>query len=159
MLAAYLKRIDRVLSVKAPDVFAGLRRGVGEEELLVLQQTCLRGQPIPEDLAVFFRWHNGQTGFASLSPLDNRMLMSLEDSVDTWKFMSEPDADIQLPWLNDWLPILANGGGDHIVYVASGPDRGKLVAYWHDSEDRRVAFESFEVWARKVLEACERESV
>jgi cell wall assembly regulator SMI1 len=153
MLGAYFQSIDRAVAAKAPHVAAGLRSGADDQELAMLRSKIFGADPIPEDLEAFFRWHNGQVGYESLSPMDNRMLMSIADAVDTWNFLSDPMEDIQQPWEQSWVPILANGAGDHIVYVTSGANKGALLAYWHDAEDRRVAFASLETWARKVLES------
>lgn len=153
MLGAYLENIDRAAAAKAPEVAAGLRAGAGDQELALLRRTIFGQQAIPEDLEAFFRWHNGQEGYRSLSPMDNRMLMSIEDALNTWSFLSDPTEDIQQPWEQSWVPILANGAGDYIVYVASGATKGALLGYWHDADDRRVEFPSLEAWARKVVES------
>lgn len=159
MLRACFESIDRAVSTKAPEVAAGLRPGAGEKDFALLRESFFHDGAIPADIEAFFRWHNGQTGYESLSPFDNRMIMSIQDAVDSWTFLSDPDEDIQQPWQESWIPILANGAGDYIVYVTSGEMKGQLVAYWHDSEDRRVAFQSLESWARKVLSAYERPAV
>jgi cell wall assembly regulator SMI1 len=155
MLREYLESIDREISAKDPEVAAGLRVGAGEEDLDLLRRTFFDGEAIPEDLETLFRWHDGQTGYRSLSPLDNRMLMSIQKVVNTWRFLSDPDEDIQQPWQDSWIPILANGAGDHVVYVGSGELRGQLIEYWHDSEDREVEFPSLESWALEVLGSYE----
>lgn len=153
MLGAYLQAIDRAAAAKAPEVAGGLRAGASEQELALLRRTIFGQQPIPEDLEAFFRWHDGQKGYRSLSPMDNRMLLSIEDALNAWNFLSDPTEDIQQPWEASWLPILANGAGDYLVYVASGSTKGALLAYWHDAEDRRVEFPSLEAWARAVVES------
>jgi cell wall assembly regulator SMI1 len=156
MLEADLRNIDEQISANAPKVAAGLHPGAQENGLALLRDTFFEGKDLPEDLATFFRWHDGQSGFQSLSPLDNRMLMSIDDVIDTWSFLSSPDEDIQQPWNIAWIPILANGAGDYVVYVASGDMKGQLLNYWHDDVDRTMAFSSLESWAQKVLSAYEK---
>lgn len=155
MLGTYLRSIDHAVAAKVPHIAAGLCAGARDQELALLRNTIFGADPIPEDLELFFRWHNGQVGYESLSPMDNRMLMSIAESVGAWKFLSNPMEDIQQPWDQSWIPILANGAGDHIVYLASGTNKGGLLAYWHDADDRRIVFPSLEAWARKVLESYE----
>ena len=156
MLEADLRNIDKQISAKAPKVAAGLRPGAQENGLALLRDTFFDGKDLPEDLAIFFRWHDGQTGYQSLSPLDNRMLMSIDDAIDTWTFLSNPREDIRQPWDKVWIPILANGAGDYVVYVASGYMKGQLLNYWHDDSGRAMAFSSLESWAQKVLSSYEK---
>ncbi|MCE3602881.1 SMI1/KNR4 family protein [Massilia sp. P8910] len=139
MLSTYLARIDERITTDKPHLAEGLLPGADENDLAILRQTIFEPAEVPEDLATFFRWHNGQSGYESLSPLDNRMLMSIDDVIDTCSFLSSPDEDIQQPWQDNWLPILANGGGDYVVYVTSGVMKGQLIAYWHTDDDRRLA--------------------
>lgn len=157
MLKSLLKKIDHKIAAKWPKVAAGLRPAASPDALAQVRAIFFHGQDLPEDLEAFFRWHDGQIGYASLSPLDNRMVMCVDDVIQTWRFLSDPDEDIQQPWAKCWIPILANGAGDYIVYVASGEMQGQLLGYWHDDSDRSREFSSLESWAQQVLGSLEKE--
>jgi cell wall assembly regulator SMI1 len=151
-----LRNIDRRILAKAPKVAAGLRPGAQDDELALLKTAFFDGKDLPRDLETFFRWHDGQTGYESLSPLDNRMLMSIAEVIDTWEFLSNPQEDVQQPWDKGWIPLLANGAGDYVVYVAGGEREGQLLSYRHDDSSRPLEFSSIDSWAKKILVSYEK---
>jgi hypothetical protein len=138
-----------------------LRPGASPEDLRLLEQRVSGG--LPDDLRVWFEWHDGQENPAALSPDTNWTLLSLAQALAAWRFFTDPSQEFLLPYEKHWFPLFGNGGGDHLVYVLGKPDRAALVEYWHDDAERPVAYAGLREWAeeaRKALRAlpllCER---
>jgi hypothetical protein len=142
-----LNRLDRLLT-QASD--AVLKPGADKTDLLTLSEVVLGGAPIPPDLETWFRWHNGQENYDSPSPDDSFTLLSIQQAIDAWRFLCDPEEEIQKPWQSSWLPLFYNFGGDYVVLETQGEQRGMLLGYWHDSRSRKVRHRSLSDWARKL---------
>jgi hypothetical protein len=147
-LADKLAQVDTLLTEKNPAAKAALKPGASDASLAKLAKTI--GAAVPEDLAAFFRWHDGESRVASLQAGDNRTPMSIAGAIDAWMFLSDPSEDILQPWKRTWVPIFENGAGDHLCFDLKG---GALVEYWHADEDRGVAFPSLAAWADATIAA------
>jgi hypothetical protein len=142
-LKVLLEKLDVALRRAAPAKADALAAGAKKAALAKLGKVA---KDAPE-LAVWFAWHDGQTSRASLSPEDNRYLLSIEDALDAAKFLAEEASG----WKKSWFPLFANGGGDYVVYeTAAGKSKGALVAYWHDEEGRVVEHASLSAWAEQA---------
>lgn len=111
----------------------------------------LGGKALPSELETLLKWHNGQEWNSLLSKEDNRRLMTASEIINAWQFFNDPMSDFMEPWSTSWVPILTNDSGDYIVYETEGKNAGKLLAYWHDWENRSVQNESVLVWAQGLL--------
>jgi cell wall assembly regulator SMI1 len=145
-LKTELAGIDRQLARARPDTLARLRKGAAKAALGKLSKKVFGGKPVPEDLVTWFEWHDGQEGHASVSPSDNRKLMSIDEVIDAHAFLNDPSEEVE-GWKASWVPILANGAGDHVVYETATKGRGSLIGYWHADEDRDVEAKSLLAWA------------
>ncbi|GAA6142605.1 SMI1/KNR4 family protein [Hydrogenophaga sp. 5NK40-0174] len=150
-----LEKVDAELQVHFPEVHASLQPSVTEERLQALE-SLLECQALPEDLAMLYRWHDGQGGGYSLNQNDNRSFLSVEEVLDAWDFLNDPEEDVKPPISPTWLPIFYNGAGDYLMYETAEADRGRLIAYWHDADDRSVEHESLESLVMAVWESARK---
>jgi cell wall assembly regulator SMI1 len=146
-LGLELANIDVALDRVNPDARDALRAGASDATLAKLVKNVFGGKPVPEDLATFFRWHDGQSIAVALHADDNRTPMSVDEAIDAWRMLCDPKEDVRKPWSNAWLPVLTNGAGDYVCFVTSGKGAGSLVEYWHTDTDRKTAYASFDAWA------------
>ncbi len=151
MLKEILDSIDESLENNFNDVFKSLQQGATEDELEFFREKFFTGKEIPEGLITLYKWHNGQVRFHSLNQDDNRTFLPINEVIDAWKFLNNPMEEIREPWSKSWIPILYNGAGDYVVYETKGSDKGKLIEYWHDDEDRDIVYDSLDEWAEEVL--------
>ncbi len=153
-LGRRLARIDELLDKVSPDALDAMRAGATDVALKRLSK-ALGGKPLPEPIATFFRWHDGQSTPVSLHAGDNRTPMSIAESLDAWRFLGDPDEEILQPWSKTWLPLFTNGAGDYLCVITSGKDAGALVEYWHTDKDRNQPHASLEAWADHVIAALD----
>lgn len=154
-LATRLRRIDALLVRADPNLLATLSPGAPQAALDALAKRL--GAPLPEALATFFRWHDGQSRPCTIHPCATRMPMSIEQATNAWAFLSAPGSDIARPWSPSWFPIFENGAGDHLCFELAGPSAGCLVEYWHADNDRPIAFPSLSAWAEDLTRRLEHD--
>jgi cell wall assembly regulator SMI1 len=61
-------------------------------------------------------------------------------------------------WKRDWIPFLANGSGDYLCLALDaedGANAGRLIAFWHDWEDRSVKYASIDDWLCALVQSME----
>ena len=151
MLKDILNKIDDSLSKNFKEVFNTLNSGAEESELIKLNEICHSNNGIPEELITIYKWHNGQSYEYSINQDDNRSLLPINEVIEAWRFLNDPMEEIQEPLSKFWIPILYNGTGDYVVLETEGKNRGNLISYWHDDEDRDIEHENLESWAQEVL--------
>jgi cell wall assembly regulator SMI1 len=134
-----------------------LRPPAKAASLKKLAKVVLGGKPLPRDLETFFHWHDGQSGVAHIHPGDNRSTMTIDEVIDAWKFLTDPNEDVE-GFQKSWVPILSNGAGDHVCFETTGKRAGALVEYWHADDDRDVAFASLIAWAEDVAKELAKQA-
>lgn len=149
-MQALLDQIEEALLAHYPEVADSLLSPATEAELQALQQACLQGQELPEELRALYRWHNGQSGYGSFNQNDNRRWLPIAEVIAAWQFLNDPKADLLLPPEPEWLPLLYNGAGDYVMLAVGGADDGRLITYWHDDERRDDIYFSLEDWLEEV---------
>jgi ankyrin repeat protein/cell wall assembly regulator SMI1 len=128
------------------------------------------GTPLPPALLSIYRRANGQKPTARkplcppadfldggwfLSPIseviaDGMMLTELLDKgeFDGQKKKVMPDNEVRKEWWDrHWLPILADGGGDHVCLDFNPSPSGKVgqvIEFRHDSGERKLLHESLD---------------
>ena len=107
----------------------------------------IAGILLPEPLAIWFGWHNGQSTTDSLLPEENWNLLNIEDSLQAWNYFLDPHNEFLEPYERDWLPLLSNGSSDYLVYDLK---TGSLILYWHDDPERSIEYASLSEWALHV---------
>jgi len=109
------------------------------------------GISIPQELELWFSWHNGQNGGCPLMNEDNRLLLSTKSALEAWSFYSRPENDYLKPFEKTWFPLLSNGSGDYLVLELGKVNTGALIGYWHDDTDRPIEYSNLSDWANMVL--------
>lgn len=143
-----LLKIEELLKQDFREAYETLQPGCTDDQIRLLEEECLSGRSLPEELAAIYKWHNGQTGYLPLNQSDNRTFIPIEEVIQTWKFLNDPQEDVCEPVSKSWLPITHNGAGDHLVYDL---ESGKIISYWHDDPSRAVVYESLSAWLDAVL--------
>src|SRR5437870_5083314 len=129
-LAAKLARIDELLKTVNAEAAKSLAKPATAAKLAKLAKVV----PVPDDVLALFRWHDGQKKQVNLHPEDNRCLLSVDDALDAWKFLGDPEEEICQPWSKTWLPLLGNGAGDYVCVETAKKGAGTLVTYYHDNK-------------------------
>ncbi|OOV98079.1 SMI1/KNR4 family protein [Pseudomonas sp. MF4836] len=154
--AQTLAAIAHWVAQHAPDLPPMFRPGASEAEMA--EAECQLGLPLPPMLRALYAIADGQTeGAATL--LDAFAWMPLSEVVDRAAFLNEffpggineedpdhepmqVDAGIRPTWWwPQWLPIMANGGGDYLCVdldPAPGGQPGQVLAYFHDETYRSL---------------------
>jgi cell wall assembly regulator SMI1 len=129
-----LKRLDELLPVHEPEVWASLRDPVSERDLADLSAAITPHQ-LPNDVVELLRWHDRQAG-AWWPLMACGPLLGATEAAEQYKynFMREIPED----WHRSWLPIAAEGwyrvgvemAGEHkgLLIEASSPERPSPLA-------------------------------
>lgn len=149
-LAEQLAEIETHVKAKLPGVAATLQAPAKKPARDKLAKVF--AGTLPAELATWFLWHDGQRDDASaaLVPETNWTAMSCASCVATHAFLSAPEADIQQPYKATWVPLFANGGGDHLCWDR---DSGAIVTWYHDDAVRPIAYKSFAILVDKLAKA------
>ena len=153
-LAKYIARIARSVAAMVPEnkpMFASpatLAAFAGTEAAL--------GVSLPDDIRALYQLADGQTETGP-SLLNAFALMPLAEVVDAAAFLNDffpdgrneenPDHDAieadpgirPVWWSSDWIPVMANGGGDYYCLDLKPADDGtvgQIIAYFHDETFR-----------------------
>ena len=132
-----LNRVDTLV-----DTGEELIEGASEAQIEGLRNAvlCRSGQTVPNEVLVWFRWHNGQSRDSGLS-FDDGRLLSIDESLAAWDFFLDSNNEFLEPYEESWLPIQSNDHSDYLVYDLR---TGHLISYWHDDERRNVEYQSLE---------------
>lgn len=155
MIETILKKIELSLTIKYPDVFKSLAPPATTEQLNQLKKHCFSNAELPKELRTLYQWHNGQTLNHSFNQNDNFSFLSLNELIDAWEFLNDPNEDILEPISKGWIPLAYNGAGDCLIYVNSGINAGKILHYWHDDMNRPIHSDCLYDWLKRVLTSSE----
>jgi cell wall assembly regulator SMI1 len=146
-----IERIDVWLRANRPAYHAKLQPGATDEQLSDFGHELQ--VILPEGFKDFYRWRNGQGTDCYEAFCNNAMFVSMEDAMDTrnmLKGLLEAGEFKQANWWNPgWIPLLDNGGGDHLCVDTEGTFTGKpgqILEFRHDDARRRVLFPSFDAF-------------
>ncbi|MGA7730174.1 MAG: SMI1/KNR4 family protein [Chloroflexia bacterium] len=162
-------RIEKWLVANSPKALAGLNPGCGEDAIEKLE--AILGVELPEDFRASYKIHNGQE-YDSPWMIGGKELMSLERIEIEWSSMLElldggdfdglkslAEGPMRNDWWNRaWVPITYDGAGNYFCMdldPAPGGNRGQLVRFWHDANDRNVIAPSFGDWLRQYADDLE----
>jgi cell wall assembly regulator SMI1 len=143
-----LAQLDDLLRTKNPTLSRALASGASVTNISKVEKAI--GAKLPAEVASWWRWHNGTSDSTSFGPDANWYAISVDEAVDSWKFLGDPTEEIQQPWKKTWLPLFANGAGDYICVDAAS---GALVEYRHDDAKRPAFAKSLAAWVDKVSKA------
>ncbi|MCQ2999933.1 SMI1/KNR4 family protein [Pseudomonas syringae] len=147
---AFTECLATIEKLLPPDSLATLRPPASETSIQQIEQ--LLGAPLPLGLRQLLLWHDGQEWNAELRESDNRRLLAASEIMDALKFFLDPEEEFCEPWERYWVPFLTNDSGDYVVVDASPSGTGELIHYWHDWDDRSIAYPSLNEWAQGLKE-------
>jgi cell wall assembly regulator SMI1 len=159
MVPELIARLDRWLAANRPEYYARLQPGVTDAQLDAFEDRFRVRLPVA--FRLLFKWRNGQDD-GCYDPLETYWMFSSLESVAGTKEMCDGmigwDFDTPEWWRREWVPFLADYGGDHKVVdllgIAGGRP-GQVVTFIHDDSDRPVEFPSLEAWLTDLVEAME----
>jgi cell wall assembly regulator SMI1 len=152
-VTALLDRLGQWLTQHRPRYAASLRKPATPEELEALQ-TAL-GQPLPEELRAFFRWHNGQND-QFVGYIENHWsLMDLGQVETTWKELTgTPEGERR--WQPAWIPFLEDDRGNYVFLDTTQPGAPVRQFWERNSEEPRTVAPSLTAWLEDFVGAVER---
>lgn len=159
MTTDLIARMDRWIAANRPDYYARLQAGAKESVLNDLQIRF--GVELPASFRSLYMWRNGQSSNSFESFQKNWMFLSLEEIERTKEMLDGMigyDFEETHWWKRGWIPFLANGGGDYLcldLEAEGGLNAGRVIAFWHDWEDRSVKHASIDDWLCDLAQSME----
>lgn len=159
-LSTVLEKLTSELTAHRPELVAALQPGIDDDDLAKLSKALQRA--VPDDLAALLRWHDGSARDGGNLIWNYRLLGAEEIGEIVTMFRGHlaagEFADKIDWWVNGWLPILDNGGGDYICIDTAGSfggAAGQLLEFQHDDDPRDVIAPSLEKWLAAIAAALE----
>ncbi|MEZ0373270.1 MAG: DUF6707 family protein [Candidatus Sericytochromatia bacterium] len=151
------KTIEDWLGAKAPKLLSALRPGATEAE--IKQAEAKMGIKFPKEVRASWLIHDG-IGRNGPFFLDGHTLLSLEDMVSDWRVCQElldedfaeddnqnvHDAIRPRWWQTGWIPLTADGMGNHFcldLAPARAGKKGQVISFWHDDDARELIAANF----------------
>lgn len=142
-LRAELEALDNALRTDDPLLFDCLHPAASSDNIAALARAI--GAPsLPDELAEWFRWHDGETPTRDQSQYvygnaprlwngTNWTMLSAQAAAAAWKSMKRLAAgDLEQPWSIAWIPLFERASGDYTVFDASPAGYGTIRIWWHD---------------------------
>ncbi|MBO9691027.1 SMI1/KNR4 family protein [Chryseobacterium sp.] len=149
-----LQELDIHIKRLRPDFYDSLQDPLEEKDIQALEeQYKIR---IAEDLKKLYRWKNGQESSSYEVFVNNSMLMTLENALNTAQELTAmigTDFDIENWWNRHWIPIFHNGGGSYICYDFEGTftgNKGQIIEFWNRDPDRNVIASNLESFLKQL---------
>lgn len=144
------------LAESRPDYYASLSQGVDNAALDAFAQRF--GLRLPDSFRALYRWRNGADEDLGESLVGNLIFSPLSQIIEAKALldgMIGSDFDAPAWWRSDWIPFLANGGGDHLcidLLAIDGGTPGQLRMFYHDDRSRPIRATSIEAWLAALLD-------
>jgi cell wall assembly regulator SMI1 len=142
-LAALLARLEAWLKKRRRRYYKALRPGATDAELAALAQAL--GKAVPDPLAAWLRWHNGQDEDVMGAFVESFHLMSTAEIAEALK---QRKSDKR--WQAAWVPIL-DDYQDDLVVLDTGRAGLPVEEVWEGRDDIIEAGSSFEAWLNTLL--------
>ena len=156
-MGEWIEKLDEWLRQNRSEYYAQLRPGLSPDELRQLESEL--GVSLPDGLAALLQWRNGQSADCYSSFYYNSQLMGAPEILsarETLNELVECGDQAESWWSPTWVPFLDNGGGaHHCVETAPGENAGNVIEFWHDLDERPVAFPSIDSWGTLFAESLE----
>lgn len=169
-------RLENWLGNKFPELLDSLNEGASEEMISAAEEKMQI--TFPDDFRESLKIHNGQKGnFEYPGLIGGYQLLSLDNIIDEWQVWTqlldegafadfdELDANEMVKtdqwWRSKWVPITANGGGDHHCLDLDPSTEGisgQVIEMWHDDEIRTVVGDSFKECLKFIVENLENDT-
>jgi cell wall assembly regulator SMI1 len=140
---ALLKRLDAWMKKNRKRYHKGLLAGANERQLDELAKAL--GKPVPEELAAWLRWHNGQDEDMIGAFIESFNVMSADEIADAVKERKGTPG-----WDPAFIPILDDYQDDLVVLDASKPEL-PVREVWRGRDDSPEAATSLRGWLANLL--------
>ena len=137
-LAERLDALTTILSQQWPRLLADFHEGASVDDLAAWVE-FIPDVSLPPELRTLWTWRNGQEGRRCLHPDLAFWLLNVRRSARLWRFFTDPDTELDVPWPASWIPLFENAVGDALAFST---EDGKIRVYWHDAPHREVVFRS-----------------
>ena len=159
-MSEWIARLEKWYAKKRKDVLAELAPPSTDAEIGKLATRT--GVALPSAYVAMLKWHNGSKPDTYSGFQFNRQLMSVADALEAMTIMDElvdaGEFEHEHWWNKRWVPFLSNGGGDYVCVDLAGSfggKQGQILEFWHDDEDRTIAYPDFDSWLRCFVEGLE----
>ena len=142
-MPALLKRLDAWLKKNRKRYYKGLLAGADDRQLSELAKAL--GKPVPDDLAAWLRWHNGQDEDMIGAFVESFNLMSADEIAETVKERKGTPG-----WNPSFIPILDDYQDDLVVLDASKPEL-PVREVWRGRDDNPEVASSMRGWLANLL--------
>jgi cell wall assembly regulator SMI1 len=140
---ALLKRLDAWLKKNRKRYHKALLAGADERQLGDLSKAL--GKPVPDDLAAWLRWHNGQDEDVIGAFVESFNLMSADEIAAAVKERKGTPG-----WDPAFIPILDDYQDDLVVLDASKPEL-PVREVWRGRDDKPEVATSMRGWVAHLL--------
>lgn len=125
----------------------GMQPGLSEADLGRLGEILRErlGIDPPED---FLKWFGFQDGARSAIPGFNQRPLSAREALEAYDFFRNPESEFQEPYDSRWFPLLTNDSSDYLVFDVESK---MMISYWHDDDEREVAYQSLSALISSLL--------
>ncbi len=153
--ASLLDELNTWLATHRPQFLSKLNSPVPKERLEHVEQST--GMKLPKEYKLLLSWKDGQPDdcFEDFHPFLGEMFMSLASTEAAMEMMHQliESGDIDdRHWHRDWLPFLADGGGNHTCIDLSPVGYGKIVGFDHEVGFAGVLHDNMAAWLQELLE-------
>jgi cell wall assembly regulator SMI1 len=168
------ERLELWLKSNYPELLDTLNDGATDEMIINAEEKL--GIKFPNDFKESLKIHNGQkSNFDYPGLIGGYELLSLDNIVEEWQVWTNLLDDGEFNdwdelifntnkvksdqwWRNKWIPITANGGGDHHCLDLDPTEKGRfgqVIEMWHDDENRELVGDSFKQCFYIIVENLE----
>jgi cell wall assembly regulator SMI1 len=144
-LSAALARLDAWLKAHRPAFFATLQKGAADADLQKLAKQL--GRPVPEELATWLRWHDGQDADVPAALVGAFTLIDHEEVADAYR---DRTAGMDGPWNAGWFPLL-DDFNDSLICLDTTRPGVPVIEVWRGRESAIDASPSLEAWVQTLL--------
>jgi cell wall assembly regulator SMI1 len=149
-LPELLGRIDAWIATHRPRFSGALRPGATDVELEALRGAL--GQPVPEELEAWLRWHNGQSAEV-IGAFEGGFNLMSADQIGTAK--RELDGEGHPGWQASFVPFL-DDDRDNYLLLDLAADPPCVRECWRAVEEHSFVAPSLTAWVEDFVAALER---
>jgi|GEM_PF-6016253 len=154
-MSDHITALERWLTDNRPAFLDRLNPGASPDSIAAVE--AAHGLTFPEELRAFYIWRDRQQS-GSGTFAGNQSLMSVKEIDDSLSIFNElhesGDFETETWWSPSWIPVVANGGGSHLVVDTN--QQGRVLEFWKADPDRPMVALSFADWIGDRIKAFEQ---
>jgi hypothetical protein len=151
LLRESFRKLEVWLGAHCPRAYEDLQAGARNAQLAVVESEL--GLSFPEELAAFFREHDGQSGEGPpvFPPFE---LLDLESSMREWRAERRANGDCRA-----LFPIASNGKGGVVCVALSGTESSAAVYQTEPNTEPRLVAPNISSWMDEQLSVRDENTV